>query len=434
MKNIILSMCLILFALMTISGQQEKGMVGINNWLNNWTEFNTHKIDYGEATQIIAGNITSNIFLEKKHVYLLMGSVFVTNNAVMTIEPGTVIIGDYDSKASLTITRGARLIAEGEATDPIVFTSNRGLKRAGDWGGVIMLGDAPSNQFGEGSVASYYPDLKPLDYIFTNFGGTDSTSNSGILKYVRIEYAGKNIKGFGHFNGLMLAGVGNQTVLENIMISHSAGNSFELLGGEVFLEKVVSFKTHENDFEFNHGAQAHLYNSLAVRSPYVSSSDGSRCLLVKSFDKKNTNDFSKNGTSVIAQNITFINTSNNLKSDMESGLINEAILVGEYAALDMSKSVLSGFSPAVLLDENVELNQDNLEKIQFTSMYFNNCNGNIFTENNSNNDDLENWYGNQVFFFFFSKGDNIETFIASDNLKRPDFRLQINKILASNDD
>ena len=113
-----------------------------------------------------------------------------------------------------------------------------------------MLGDAPSNQFGEGSVASYYPDLKPLDYIFTNFGGNDSTSNSGILKYVRIEYAGKNIKGFGHFNGLMLAGVGNQTVLENIMISHSAGNSFELLGGEVFLEKVVSFKTHENDFEF----------------------------------------------------------------------------------------------------------------------------------------------------------------------------------------
>ena len=119
MKNIILSMCLILFALMTISGQQEKGMVGINNWLNNWTEFNTHKIDYGEATQIIAGNITSNIFLEKKHVYLLVGSVFVTNNAVMTIEPGTVIIGDYDSKASLTITRGARLIAEGEATDPL---------------------------------------------------------------------------------------------------------------------------------------------------------------------------------------------------------------------------------------------------------------------------------------------------------------------------
>ena len=55
MKNIILSMCLILFALMTISGQQEKGMVGINNWLNNWTEFNTHKIDYGEVTQIIAG-------------------------------------------------------------------------------------------------------------------------------------------------------------------------------------------------------------------------------------------------------------------------------------------------------------------------------------------------------------------------------------------
>ena len=434
MKNITLSFCFTLCALTTIFGQQEKGMVGINNWLNNWTEFKSHKIDYGEATQIIAGNISNDILLEKKNVYLLMGSVFVTNNAVMTIEPGTIIIGDYNSKASLTITRGAKLIAEGEETDPIVFTSNRGFKRAGDWGGIIILGDAPSNRFDQGSVASYYPELKPSDYRFTNFGGNNIMSDSGTLKYIRIEYAGKSIRGVGHFNGLMLASVGNQTVLENIMISHSAGNSFELVGGEVFLEKAVSYKSHENDFKFNHGVQAHLYNSLAVRSPYVSNSNGSRCLLVKSFDKKNVNDFNKKGTSVIAQNITLINTSSNLKSDIQSGLINEAILVGEYAALDISKSVLSGFSPAVILDEQIELNQNNLEKIQLTSMYFNNCNGNIFTENNSNNDDLENWYGNQVFFNVYSKGDNLETFIASDNLKRPDFRLQINKILASNDD
>ena len=96
MKNITLSFCFTLCALTTIFGQQEKGMVGINNWLNNWTEFKSHKIDYGEVTQIIAGNISNDILLEKKNVYLLMGSVFVTNNAVMTIEPGTIIIGDYN--------------------------------------------------------------------------------------------------------------------------------------------------------------------------------------------------------------------------------------------------------------------------------------------------------------------------------------------------
>ena len=193
-----------------------------------------------------------------------MGSVFVTNNATLSIEPGTVIIGDYDSKASLTVTRGSKIIAEGEETDPIVFTSNRGVKRSGDWGGIIILGDAPSNRFGNGSVASYHPKLKPADYGYTNHGGDSIASTSGVLKYVRIEYAGKRIKGGGNFNGLLLASVGNQTTLENIMVSYSAGNSFEVVGGHVYLEKVVSYKSNKNDFKFNYGAQSQLFNSLAV--------------------------------------------------------------------------------------------------------------------------------------------------------------------------
>jgi len=423
-----------LFVIGSISAQQEKGIVGITNWLNNWTEFNSNSVDYGEPTQILAGNITQDISLSKKYVYMLMGNVFVTNNATLTIEPGTVIIGDYDTKASLTISRGSKIIAEGEETDPIVFTSNRGVKRSGDWGGIIILGDAPSNKFGNGSVASYHPELNPSDYENTNHGGDSISSSSGILKYVRIEYAGKRIKGAGNFNGLLLASVGNRTTLENIMVSHSAGNSFEIWGGEVYLEKAVSYKSDKNDFKFNYGAQCQLYNSLAVRSPYVSSSDGSRCLLIKSYDKKEEVDFSKKGTSVIAQNLTFINKSEDLKSDVKSGLVKEAIFVAENASLEMEKSVISGFNPAVLLDENIVINQENLEKIKFINMYFNNCNGNIFTEYNSNNDDLENWYGNSAFFNVYSKGTDTETFIDFESKKRPDFRLRINKILASTDD
>lgn len=434
MKNFTQIICMFLLAFGSISAQQEKGIVGITNWLNNWTEFNSNSVDYGEPTQILAGNITQDITLSKKYVYMLMGSVFVTNNATLNIEPGTVIIGDYESKASLTISRGSKIIAEGEETDPIVFTSNRGVKRSGDWGGIIILGDAPSNKFGNGSVASYHPELKPSEYEYTNHGGDSLTSSSGILKYVRIEYAGKRIKGAGNFNGLLLASVGNQTILENIMISHSAGNSFEVLGGEVYLEKVVSYKSDKNDFKFNYGAQCQLYNSLAIRSPYVSSSDGSRSLLVKSYDEKEEVDFTKKGTSVVAQNLTFINKSEDLKSDVESGLVKEAIFIAENASLEMEKSVISGFNPAVLLDENITINQENLEKIKFINMYFNNCNGNIFTEYNSNNDDLENWYGNSAFFNVYSKGDDAETFINFDSNKRPDFRLRINKILASTDD
>jgi len=266
----------VLLVVVNTSAQQEKGIVGTNNWLNNWTEFSPNQVDYGEATQILAGNITKDTKLFKRNIYKLIGSVFVTENATLTIEPGTVIIGDYDSKASLTISKGAKIIADGSETDPIIFTSSRGVKRAGDWGGLMILGDAPSNKFGNGSVASYHPAIDPSSYSNTNYGGTDYKSNSGILKYVRIEYAGKRITRGLYFSGLLLAGVGNETNLENIMVSFSAGNSIEIWGGEINLTKAVSYKTSGNDFKFNYGAQCNFDNSLAIRSPYVSSSMGSR--------------------------------------------------------------------------------------------------------------------------------------------------------------
>ncbi len=421
-----------LFIIGNIFAQQEKGIIGANNWLYNWTEFKPNQKDYGEPTQIITGNITKDTKLTKRNTYLLLGSVFVTNNATLTIEPGTVIIGDYESKASLTISKGATIIADGLETDPIVFTSNRSVKRAGDWGGLIILGDAPTNKFGNGSVASYYTRLDPSSYGYTNFGGENTNCNSGILRYVRIEYAGKRIKGVGYFNGLLLASVGNETVLENIMVSFSAGNSFEIWGGEVNLNKLVSYRSNSNDFKFNFGTQCQLNNSLAIRSPYVSSSNGARCVQIASYDTKENVDFTKSGTAVIAENLTLVNDSEDLKSDIEKGLVKEAVYVGENASFDMNKSVISGFNPAVLLEEKIAINQENLEKIRFTDMYFNNCNGNIFTEYNSNNEDLENWYGNQAFFNVYSKSSNTETFIDLSE-KKPDYRLRINKIIASNE-
>lgn len=433
MKNYTQALLMFLLVLGNVSAQQEKGIIGANNWLYNWTEFEPGQNDYGEPTQILAGNITEDLTLSKRDTYLLLGNVFVTNNATLTIEPGTVIIGDYDSKASLTIAKGATIIADGLETDPIVFTSSKSVKRAGDWGGLILLGDAPTNKFGNGSVSAFYTQLAQEDYVSTNYGGENSQSNSGILRYVRLEYTGKRIKNNGYFNGILFAGVGNETVLENIMISHSAGNSFEVLGGDVCLNKVVSYKSNSNDYKFNYGAQCKLSNSLAVRSPYVSSSNGSRCMKILSYDKKEQVDFTKNGTLVVAKNLTLLNDSKDLESDINMGLVKEAVYVGQSASLDMDKSVISGFNPAVLFEDKIQINQENLEKIKFANMYFNNCNGNIFVENNSNNEDLENWYGNSAFFNVYSKSENSETFIDLKNNKKPDFRLRINKIIASKD-
>lgn len=434
MKNFTQIICISLLVISNLSAQQEKGIVGIVNWLNNWSEFNPKVIDYGDANQIISGSITEDTKLYKKYTYMLLGSVNVTNNATLTIEPGTVIIGDYKSKASLTISKGATIIADGEETDPIVFTSNRSVKKAGDWGGLILLGDAPVNKFGgEGSITSLFSETNISSSGNRNYGGINPVSNSGILRYVRIEYAGSKIKGGKNFSGLLLAGVGSYTILENIMISYSAGNSFEVIGGEVNLYEAVSFRSKNNDYKFNFGTQAQLLNSLAVRSPYVSSNKGARCVFVVSYNKKEEVDFTKNLTLVVAKNLTLINDSKDLKADINLGLVKEAVYIGKNASLYMNKSVITGFNPAVLLEDGTMVNQQNLEKVKFTNMYFNNCEGNIFVENNSNNEDLENWYGNSFFFNVYSKSLNSETFIDLDNKKSPDFRLRINKIIATTD-
>lgn len=413
--------------------QQEKGIVGEDNWLNYWSEFNPNQREYREASKILTGDISENTTLYKRDVYLLLGSVFVTNGATLTIEPGTVILGDFNSKGSLTITRGSKIIAKGAQTDPIVFTSNRRVKRSGDWGGLILLGNARLNKFGVGSVGSLFNDISYTTNGLSNYGGESDDDNSGVLEFVRIEYAGKKLDNDDIFSALLLAGVGSETVIENIMTSFAGGNSFEVLGGNTSMSKLVSFKASGSDFRFNYGAQSNLYNSLAVRSPYASNSLGSRCLQVLSYNKVGEVDFQKSGTSVTAQNLTLLTDSDNLEAAIKMNLVQEAIYIGENAALDITKSVISGFSPAVILAEGIKINQQNLEKITLSDMLFDNCNGNIFTEFSSNNEDLENWYGNSSFFNVYSKSDNFETFINTYSKKKPDYRLQINKIIATNE-
>ena len=426
MKNFSQFLLLFLLGVCSVNAQQEKGIKGSTSWLNNWTEFKPNKKDYGEASQILAGNITENTRLYKKNVYLLQGDVYVSNKAVLTIEPGTVILANAGTGATLIITKGATIIADGLETDPIVFTSSKVLKKAGDWGGIIILGDAPTNKLGNVSAVNF-----ELDNVSSIYGGNNSNSNSGILRYVRIEFAGKKTKNFGNFNALLLAGVGNKTILDNIMVSYCLGNAFEIYGGEVNLNKLVSFKTNSIDYRFNFGTQSKIDNSLAIRNSYVSSSSGSKCLSVLSYDTKSQVDFTKKHTSVIATNITFVNDSDKLNLDIQKGLIKEAVYVGENASLDFRRGVISGFNPAVLLDEKIEITAKNLNNIKFQDMFFNLCNGNIFTKNNPNNEDLENWYGNSVFFNVYSQSNNTETFVDFYNEKRPDFRLRLGKITAS---
>lgn len=429
MKKIIQVLAIIFFLVVCkANAQQEKGIIGSTNWLSNWAEFKPSRIDYGEANQILAGNISTNTKLYKKNVYLLQGPVYVDNNAVLTIEPGTVIIGDFGSGAALVITKGATIIADGLETDPIVFTSSGSAKKMGAWGGLIVLGDAPVSRIG--GVGSINFDL---DNAMTVYGGNNASSSSGVLRYIRIEYAGKKIKGSGNFNGLFLGGVGKKTIVENIMVSFCAGDSFEVHGGDVVMSKLVSLKSSGIDYKFNYGAQCKIDNSLAIRSSYISSNTStSRCFDIASYDQKVEVDFNKKQTTIVATNMTFINDSEDLAADIQKGLIKDAVRVAENAFLELKRSVISGFNPAVILDEKIEVTASNLKKIKFEQLYINFCKGNIFTESNPDNEELENWYGNSTFFNVYDKKSNADAFLDFFNEKRPDFRLKISKITASN--
>ncbi|AUC81403.1 hypothetical protein [Lacinutrix sp. Bg11-31] len=432
MKKITLTTLLLLVTLSSLFAQQEKGITGFKNWLNPWTEFKPNKVEYGKPTQILSGSITKDTRLYKSEIYLLLGDVFVTDSTTLIIEPGTIIMGDFKTKGSLTISNGSTIVANGEDTDPIIFTSNQSVKKPGDWGGLFILGNAPTNIINNDTVLNY--GLNVTDAKNISYGGDNPESYSGILNYVRIEYAGKRTKDYGYFNGLTLAGVGNTTTLENVMVTYCEGNSFAILGGALTLDKFVSYKSSSNDYIINYGAQCTMTNSLAIKSPYVSRAEASRCLYVLNNDSIENTDLTKNNTTVDAGNLTLINLSSDLDYDIKVGLVNEAIYIGNKVAFKINESVISGFNPAAILDNKITVNNDNLEKIVFTSNYFNNCNGNIFVKDNSSNEDLENWYGSRAFNNVYSKGPDSETFIEAKNSKHPDYRLRINRIVASRND
>ena len=402
--------------------QQPKGIFGSTNWMNNWTNFKPANTEYNEATNIIAGNIDKDTKLVKRNTYQLVGVVYVTNNATLTIEPGTVIRGDDKTCGTLVVTNGAKIMAEGLETDPIVFTSNKEIseRRPGDWGGIIILGKAPINTLGGVHILPF--NLEPM---LNHYGGSDAEDNSGILKYVRIEYSGRKLSALKELNGLSLAGVGRKTILSNIQVSYSNDDSFECYGGDLNLNNLISYRTTDDDFDFTQGAQININNSIAIRHPFSSDISGSRCFEVDSYDKVENTDMTKKMTKINANNITLVNLEEN-----NQGLVRESIYVRENTFFNLNNSIVSGFSPFVLLEGNIGNGEVNLSKLTFKNLIVNNCTGGITSESSASNSIIQNYFNAAQSNIEYTKSKNTALFMLPNIKSNPDFRANVNNTLA----
>ncbi|WP_264534620.1 hypothetical protein [Flavobacterium sp. N1736] len=401
--------------------QQQRGIIGTTNWMNNWTNFKPAIIEYSEASNIIAGTIDKDTKLYKRNTYQLVGTVYVTNNAVLTIEPGTVIRGDDKTCGTLIITNGSKIMAEGLETDPIVFTSNKDVndRKPGDWGGIVIMGKAPINSLGGLHTLPF--DLDPL---LNHYGGQDADDNSGILKYVRIEYSGRKLSALKELNGLSLAGVGRKTVLNYIQISYSNDDSFECYGGGFDLNNLVSYRTTDDDFDFTQGAQINISNSIAIRHPYSSDISGSRCFEVDSYDKIENTDINKL-TKINANNITLVNLEEN-----NQGLVRESIHIRENTFFTLTNSIVSGFTPFVILEDNIGTTDANLSKINFKNIVVNNCVGEITSESSGNDPAIKSFYSKPELLLNYTKIRNSDLFTMPNIKGSPDFRVNQNNTIA----
>ena len=306
---------------------------------------------------ILSGKITSNLTLKANKIYKLRGLVYVTNGATLTIEPGTKIVGEADKNGALIITRGSKIMAEGTAANPIIFTSEKPSPKRGDWAGVVILGNAPTNasfggQNGVGEIEGGINNSEGLGL----YGGNNAADNSGVLKYVRIEYAGYAFLPDKEVNGLTFGGVGNGTTVDYVEVAYANDDSFEWFGGTVNCSHLISYKGLDDDFDTDNGYSGNVQFGIAVRDPQVADVSGSNA-----FESDND----ANGSSLTPQtsatfsNMTIIGPINSAAPGAINSLFQNALQIRRNSSISVFNSVFTGFPVGLFIDATKGTPTDN---------------------------------------------------------------------------
>ncbi|RYY20051.1 MAG: hypothetical protein EOO36_04335 [Cytophagaceae bacterium] len=338
----------LLAALLSLAACSTKDITPAPNVQGSGTSTGGTGTGTGSALPVVTvqpGNmgITANTTWSATNQYLLKGYVYVRSGATLTIEPGTIIKGDKDTKGALIIEPGAKIMAMGTAARPIVFTSNqpKGARNYGDWGGVIIAGNAPVNSLVNGARPTV--EGGPT----TQYGGTNAADDSGMLQYVRIEFGGVAFSPNNEVNGLTLCAIGSGTTLDHLQVSYCGDDSFEWFGGTVNAKYLVSLRCFDDDFDTDNGYSGKVQFGLALRDPQQADQSGS-----KAFESDNDTNASANlpQTQAVFSNMTLVGPILNPNAPNYSPQYTAGAHIRRNSSLSIFNSVFMGFPTSILLD------------------------------------------------------------------------------------
>ncbi|MDE0085355.1 MAG: hypothetical protein OXU23_06560 [Candidatus Poribacteria bacterium] len=325
----------------------------------------------GREVVILQGKLTEDRTLSSDSDYLLRGAVFVEDGTTLTIEPGVTIYGEQAQNGTLIVAQGGKIMAEGTVDAPIVMTSDAeiGQRARGQWGGLIINGRAPTNQgvtAGEGDTG--------------DFGGNNPADNSGVLRYVRVEYAGIEFSPDNELNGIALQGVGSGTVIEYVQVHMNQDDGIEMFGGTVNLKYVLVTGARDDSFDWTDGWTGK--GQFWIAQQYGDDADNG-------FENDNSN---KNNEAIPRSAPTIFNVT--LVGDPTEGEKSDnGMLIREGAAGIYANFIVTGFKK-VGLDINTPSShkQANDGKLVVkNSIFFSNGKGNFGDEKDDDGFDEAAW-------------------------------------------
>ena len=282
---------------------------------------------------VIGGTLAEDLTLTAGTEYSLESALIVPEGITLNVEPGVVVRAATGSDVFIAVLQGGIINAVGTSTDPIVFTSATATPNPGDWGGLIILGRAPINSVVGGDATST-SEIGGLPY-----GGNNSNDNSGVLRYVRIEFSGGAADAASENNGFSFYAVGNGTTIEFIQAFEGADDGIEFFGGTVDASYVSVVGAQDDSVDWTEGYSGSLTNVyIEHRQTHDKGIEG---------DGFNT-DIGNNSSPIFFSAPTITNlTINGLGSSNE----NEAVRLRAGTRAVISNVLIEGFAEGFDLDD-----------------------------------------------------------------------------------